>query len=180
MQARGEREFGRRHFSDLLAAFSEPLLFSTRHGPLDLGSVHPASLVPRRAGDPTVLSLGGMGWKVTDIDWRRRAVSAVGCDSRGHSRWLGSSRAMSAAVCSMMEHIVAEAEPVCRLLRRAEAALARIRNRLALVDAESLLMVLDGRGRVTISAFAGGAATASIAAGLAVQDLLIADFRPAI
>lgn len=87
---------------------------------------------------------------------------------------------MSAAVCSMMEHIVAEAEPVCRLLRRAEAALARIRNCLALVDAESLLMVLDGRGRVTISAFAGGAATASIAAGLAVQGLLIADFRPAI
>src|SRR6266404_127887 len=38
---KGEEEFGRRHFSDLVAAFSEPLLLLVRHGLTDLGTVHP-------------------------------------------------------------------------------------------------------------------------------------------
>jgi hypothetical protein len=82
---------------------------------------------------------------------------------------------MSAAVCSMMEHIVAGAEPVCRLSRRAEAALAHIRDRLVFVDADSVPIVSDGRGRITIWAFAGGAATASIATALAAQGLPVID-----
>ncbi len=174
--AKGEHEFGRRHFSDLVAAFSEPLLLSVRHGRADLGTVHPASLVPGRAGDPAVLSLGGRSWKVADIDWRRRAVLVVPSDKGGRSRWLGSGRVMSKAVCTMMERIVAGAEPACRLSHRAEAALAQIRDRLAFVDADSLPMVSDGGDRVVIWAFAGGAATASIAAGLAVQGVLVIGF----
>jgi ATP-dependent Lhr-like helicase len=51
--ARGEREFGRRHFSDLVAAFSTPLLLAIHHGALELGTVHPASLArPPRRGSP--------------------------------------------------------------------------------------------------------------------------------
>ena len=38
---KGEEEVGRRHFSDLVAAFSEPLLLLVRHGLADLGSVTP-------------------------------------------------------------------------------------------------------------------------------------------
>ena len=173
---RGEREFGRRHFSDLVAAFSAPLLFSVRHGLTDLGAVHPASLVPRRAADPAVLSLGGRSWKVTDIDWRRRMVSVVRSDRGGRSRWLGSSRAMSEAVCKMMERIVAGAAPACQLSLRAETALARIRERLAFVDGDSIPVVSDGGDRLIIWAFAGGVATASIAHGLAMQGLSAVGF----
>jgi ATP-dependent Lhr-like helicase len=46
---RGEREFGRRHFSDLIAAFSDTWLLTVLHSPRDLGVVHPASLA-RRSG----------------------------------------------------------------------------------------------------------------------------------
>src|SRR5262249_50776574 len=53
---KGEAEFGRRHFSDLVAAFSEPLLLLVRHGLVDLGTIHPAGLVRTRTGEPTVLS----------------------------------------------------------------------------------------------------------------------------
>src|SRR5690606_2117134 len=35
----GEREFGRRHFSDLVAAFTEPMVLAVRHGPIDIGTV---------------------------------------------------------------------------------------------------------------------------------------------
>ncbi|TIR29938.1 MAG: DEAD/DEAH box helicase [Mesorhizobium sp.] len=175
--AKGEREFGRRHFSDLVAAFSQPLLLSVRHGQADLGTVHPASLGPRRAGDPAVLSLGGRSWKVVDIDWRRRVVSVLPSEGGGRSRWLGSGRAMSHTVCGAMERIVAGAEPACRLSRRAESALAEIRDRLSFVDAYSLPVVSDCEGRITIWAFAGGAATASIAAGLAEQGLSVIGFN---
>jgi ATP-dependent Lhr-like helicase len=83
---------------------------------------------------------------------------------------------MSQAVCAMMEEIVAGAKPACRLSRRAEAALAQIRDRLAFVDGYSLPVVSDGGGRVVIWAFAGTAATASIAAGLALQGFIVLGF----
>lgn len=71
---------------------------------------------------------------------------------------------------------MAGAQPMCRLSHRAEAALAHIRGRLAFVDAELLPIVSDGRDRIVIWAFAGGAATASIAAGLADQGVLVIGF----
>jgi ATP-dependent helicase Lhr and Lhr-like helicase len=171
--ARGEQEFGRRHFSDLVATFSEPLLLSVRHGRVELGTVHPASV---RTGEPTLLLLAGRSWKVTEVDWRARVVTVVPYESGGRSRWLGSSRAMFEAICRTMERIVAGWEPACRLSRRAEAALAQIRDRLPFVDTDVLPVVSSGSGRIVIWAFAGGAATASIAAGLAAQGLPVIGF----
>jgi len=174
--AKGEHEFGRRHFSDLVAAFSEPLLLSVRYGQTDLGTVHPASLARRRSDQPTVLSLGGGSWKVTNVDWQRRAITVVPFEDGGRSRWLGSSRVMSEAVCRMMERIVAGTEPACRLSRRAEAALVQIRDRLVFVDGDTLPVVSYGGDRVVVWAFAGGAAMASIAAGLAFEGIRIINF----
>jgi ATP-dependent helicase Lhr and Lhr-like helicase len=173
---KGEREFGRRHFSDLVAAFSEPLLLLVRYGQADLGTVHPASLASRRSGEPIVLLLGGRSWKVTSVDWQHRAITVVPFEDVGRSRWLGSSRVMSEAVCRMMERIVAGREPGCRLSRRAEAALAQTRDRLAFVDGDTLPVVSQGGDRVVVWAFAGGAATASIAAGLAFAGIRVIDF----
>lgn len=173
---KGEEEFGRRHFSDLVAVFSEPLLLLVRHGLADLGTVHPASLVRTTTGEPTILSLAGRSWKVTNVDWRARVVTVVSWESGGRSRWLGSSRVMSEAVCRTMERIVAGTEPTCRLSLRAQAALTQIRNRLPFVDGETLPIVSTGKSRIMMWAFAGGAATASIAAGLTAQGLPVTGF----
>lgn len=163
---RGEREFGRRHFSDLVAAFSEPLLLVVRHGPIDLGAVHPASLARRSRSEAVVLSLSGRSWTVVDIDWRRRSVSVVPAEGAGRSRWLGAGRNLPASVCQAAERIVAGEEPGCRLSRRAEATLAAIRERLSFVDAVRLPIVSDQDGRVSIWTFSGGAASSSIASEL--------------
>jgi len=162
----GEREFGRRYFGDLVAAFSQPLLLAVRHGALDLGSVHPASIVPGQGGGPAVISLGGRSWKVTDVDWRRRTVSVLPTEGGGRSRWLGTGRPMSSVVANAAERVVAGTQPGCRLSRRAEAALEQIRMRLEFVDGSALPLVADGEGRVALWGFAGGAAMASIASGL--------------
>lgn len=162
----GEREFGRRHFGDLVAAFSQPLLLAVRHGALDLGSVHPASIAPAYGSGPAVISLGGRSWKVTDVDWRRRTVSVLPTEGGGRSRWLGTGRPMSSVVANAVERVVAGTLPGCRLSRRAEAALEDIRTRLQFVDADALPLVTDGEARVVLWGFGGGAAMASVAAGL--------------
>ena len=144
---RGEREFGRRHFADLVAAFTEPLLLVVRHGPIDIGAVHPASLIRSSRGEAPVLSLGGRSWKVVNVDWRRRAIAVVPAEGAGRSRWLGSGRRLGATVCRAAERIVAGAAPGCRLSRRAEDGLAAIRSRLPFVDASafrSCRMLLAG------------------------------------
>jgi len=169
--AQGEREFGRRHFADLVAAFTEPLQLAVRCGPIDVGAVHPASLAPSSRSWAAVLSLGGRSWKVVDVDWRKRTVDVVSATSAGRSRWLGSARNVAAATCRAAERIVAGAEPSCRLSRRAESALAEIRSRLPFVDAVRLPVVSDGAGRVTVWTFGGGAAASSVAAELAASDL---------
>lgn len=173
---RGEKEFGRRHFADLVAAFSEPILLLVHHGVSSLGAIHPASLAVGERGGPVVISLGGRSWKVVEVDWRRRSVSVVPADVVGRSRWLGSGRALPEAVCRMAERIVAGEMPGCRVSRRAASALATVRERLGFVDGETLPLVADGDGRVAIWGFAGGAASASVAGALAARSIRVVGF----
>lgn len=172
----GEREFGRRHFGDLVASFSQPLLLAVRYGSQELGSVHPASIAARDGDAPAVLSLGGRSWKVTEVDWRRRTVSVVSADAGGRSRWLGVGRPISSVVANAVERVVSGTPPGCRLSRRAQEALARIRTRLEFVDGQALTIVTDGKGCTKIWAFAGGAAMASIASGLNGAGLIVTGF----
>ena len=112
-----------------------------------------------------MLSLAGRSWKVTDVDWRARVVAVTSYESGGRSRWLGSSRIVSETICRTMERIVAGAEPACQLSQRAQAALSDIRLRLPFIDSKGLPIVSSGSTRIVIWTFAGGAATASMAAG---------------
>ncbi len=169
--ARGEREFGRRHFSDLVAAFSAPLLLTVRHGQSELGTVHPASMA-RRAGEAgPVLLLAGRSWKVVDVDWPRRHVSVVPAEGGGRSRWLGGGRMLPYAICQAEERIVAGTEPSCGLSRRAVERLGEVRNRLPFVDGQSLPLVSDGEGRTVAWLFGGGLASASVARALADNNV---------
>lgn len=168
----GEREFGRRYFSDLVAAFSEPLLLVVRHGAHDLGSVHPTSMT-KRGNDVVILSLGGRSWRVTDLDWRRRTVAVLPAPEGGRSRWLGSGRPMSSSIARAAERIVAGTAPGCELSRRAASRLEDAREELAFVDGQSMPIVSDSAGRVTVWAFGGGAACASLSAALEEQALSI-------
>jgi len=170
----GEREFGRRHFGDLVAAFTAPLLMNVRHGMTDLGTVHPTSLASRRDSGPVVLLLSGRSWRVVDVDWRRRAVSVVPADGGGRSRWLGAGRALLALIAQSEERIVAGMPPACELSKRAAARLDEIRERLSFVDGKSLPLVSDGNGRITVWLFAGGIASAALARSLADASIPVA------
>jgi len=176
MGVRGEREFGRRHFSDLVAAFSSPLLLAIYYGARELGTVHPTSLARSADGTLPVLLLGGRSWRVVEVDWRRRRISVTAATGGGRSRWLGARRSQSMEVCRSAERIIAGAEPNCALSRRAVAALGEIRERLAFIDGRSLPIVSDNNGHVRIWCFAGGLACASLAHALQSRGLTVADW----
>jgi ATP-dependent Lhr-like helicase len=168
---RGEREFGRRHFGDLVAAFSSPLMLAVHHGTAELGTVHPASLARSRRDAAPVLLLGGRSWQVVEVDWPRRRVAVVPAKGGGRSRWLGGGRTLAAGVCHAAERIVAGGIPGCGLSRRAEARLAEIRERLAFVDGRSLPIVAEEDNQVRVWPFAGGLASASLARALTLSGL---------
>lgn len=72
---RGEKEFGRRHFLDLMAVFTSEPLLQVRHGRAELGSVHPLAIFS--AKEDQQLSLAGRAWKIVEVDWARSRVSVI-------------------------------------------------------------------------------------------------------
>jgi ATP-dependent Lhr-like helicase len=168
---RGEREFGRRHFGDLVVAFTSPLMLTVRHGAAELGTVHPTSLARSPGIAPPVLLLGGRSWQVAEVDWPRRRVSVIPAEGGGRSRWLGSGRTLSPRTSHAAERIVAGGTPGCALSRRAAARLAKVRERLVFVDGRSLPTVANEDGRVRVWPFAGGLVSASLARALTLPRL---------
>src|SRR4051812_12170434 len=86
---RAEREFGRRHFGDLVVSFNSPMLLTVMFGHIELGVVHPLGLAPPRDEQPIIILLAGRSWRVVDVDWPRRRVSVIAAESEGRARWLG-------------------------------------------------------------------------------------------
>jgi hypothetical protein len=83
---------------------------------------------------------------------------------------------MSSVVANAAERVIAGTPPGCRLSRRAEAALEEIRDRFEFVDGNALPLVAYREGHVALWAFAGGAAMASIASGLAAAGMGVIAF----
>jgi ATP-dependent helicase Lhr and Lhr-like helicase len=164
--ARAEREFGRRHFGDLVVSFSSPMLLTVIFGRAELGSVHPLALALPRNGDPAVILLAGRSWRVTDVDWPRRRVSVVAAPGDGRARWLGGGRAASYDLCRSAEAVVAGAEPGCELSRRAASKLDQIREQLSFVDGTTIPIVDNGHESFRIWTFGGGLTNAALADAL--------------
>jgi ATP-dependent Lhr-like helicase len=164
--SRAEREFGRRHFGDLVVSFSSPMLLSVMSGRTELGSVHPLALAQPRNGEPNVILLAGRSWRVTDVDWPRRRVSVVAAPGDGRARWLGGGRPASYALCRSAEAVVTGAHPGCELSRRAAAKLEQIREQLSFVEGTTIPVVDNGKDNFRIWTFGGGLTNAALAEAL--------------
>jgi ATP-dependent Lhr-like helicase len=171
MGPRAEREFGRRHFSDVVAAFSSPMLLTVHHGVAELGSVHPTSLA-RRDDSPSILLLGGRNWKIVDVDWPHRRVAVVPVPEGGRSRWLGSARALPGRICRSVEKVLAGSNPGCSLSQRATVILQDMREQFAFVDAVSM-PITQHRDATQVWTFAGGKANAMLAGAFRARGMTV-------
>jgi ATP-dependent Lhr-like helicase len=165
--AQAERHFGRRHFMELLSAFTVEPEMTVLLGRVEIGSVSPLTVSTRLpAGEPRTLMLAGRTWLVTAIDWRRRTIQVVEHAGAGRSRWSGGAPSVSYELTRAMRDVLLGHDPDVELSRRAGAALGRIRDeRAADVDASGLVLQRHGNEQAWWT-FAGTRANATLAAAL--------------
>jgi ATP-dependent Lhr-like helicase len=146
-----ERDYGRRHFMELLAVFTAPPLFSVRHGRTEVGLVPDEALFVRPPGGdrgPTVLLLAGKGWHVLSVDWRRRVLQVEPTDQPGVARWNGGTARLGAELARGVRDVLTGSEPPgVTLSRRAVDQLGEVRGAYRWARADRTILVNDGRVR---------------------------------
>ncbi|GGN91953.1 ATP-dependent helicase [Streptomyces albiflavescens] len=127
-----EKRFGYRHFMDLTAVFTAAPEFTVLSGRAEIGTTDPVLLTDEVVG-PRRLLLAGRSWQVTYIDWSRRRCFVEPVESGGRARWggVGLTRTSSYELTRAARDILLGAAPPVRLTRRAESALARVRDESA-------------------------------------------------
>lgn len=169
-----EEEFGRRHFLELVSAFTSEPLFSVRHGDVELGWVHHLTFALRRDG-PAILLLGGRSWTVHHVDWPARVAYVVPTEAPGLSRWLGDGVPAGFDLCQKIVGVLrGQSEPPPgALTRRALNALEETRAEFSWLPVEGTSLRRRADDRVEWWTFAGVRANATLAASLKVAGLVV-------
>jgi len=126
-----EKQYGRRHFLELLAVFASPPQFRVIAGRREVGSVGVEVLLDDTVGTRLIL-LGGRSWKVTHIDWRRRQCFVEQVTTGGKARWSSFPGGLSYDITTGMQDIVLGELPLgVTLSRRAIDAVLDIQTELS-------------------------------------------------
>jgi ATP-dependent Lhr-like helicase len=165
MGVEGEREFGRRHFMELLSSFLTDPLFAVRYGRSELGQVHQASFA-MKDDHPPVLLLAGRSWVVTHIDWSARIAFVEPTTLEGKSRWLGAGQGLQYALCRAIQKVLSGAGGDAHLSKRAADRLAELRADFSWVDEGSTCLVRHANDRLIWWTFGSLFANAALAAAL--------------
>lgn len=149
-----EEQFGGRHYGDLLASFSGSPLLTARYGSTEIGYIDPAVLAVR--SEERIILLGGRSWRVTTVEWNRQTVWLEPVSDRGKALWLGESRELSRAICEAVRAVLTDGPPPSlRLSQRAKAALAELREKIAVKSGRHYFVEPDKTGSTRVWTFAG-------------------------
>jgi ATP-dependent Lhr-like helicase len=164
-----EKRFGYRHFMDLTAVFTTAPEFTVLSGRTEIGTTDPALLTDEVIG-PRRLLLAGRSWQVTYIDWSRRRCFVEPVEGGGRARWggIGLTRTASYELTRSVREVLLGATPPVRVTRRAESALARVRDESAeLVHRDGTIIMRGGQDtNVRWWTWAGHRTNATLAATL--------------
>lgn len=165
---RGEDEFGRQNFMDLLSVFATEELFEVRHGRQQVGFVHRLTFAggQKSPDERRALLLGGRVWAVRDIDWPRRVVQVTPGVGPAKSRWMGSSPPLSFELCQAMQRVLASDTESPRWSRRAVTAMLDARREHWFVDRESTFLVTRGQDSYEWWTFSGLMVNLQLAAAI--------------
>lgn len=162
-----EKQFGRRHFMELLSAFTVEPELEVLSGRTSIGSIAPLTLIgPLPPGQPRLLVLAGRTWLVTSIDFSRRRVQVVEHAGPARSRWTGGAADISFELAQATRQVLLGEDPPVELGKRAIVALDRVRAlRAGEVDADGLVLQRSGAEQVWWT-FGGTCANNSLAGAL--------------
>jgi ATP-dependent Lhr-like helicase len=162
--AEGEKQFGRRHFMELLSVFSSPPLFTVWHGQRELGQIELIVLTEHNEGRPLVLFLGGRSWVVTNIEWNRRNVWVEEAREPGKGGWLGDGLPLSAKMTMAQKKVLMADNEPDYLSQRAKTALRELRADWQFLREDAHIMSVDAdRSRTKWITFGGYAANLAVA-----------------
>lgn len=163
---RGEKEFGYRHFMELMAVFASEPMLQVRHGRAELGSVHPLAVLS--AKEDQQFSLGGRAWKIIEVDWSRHLVSVVPGTGHAKTRWSGDPVPLPHVLCQAVRALLVSDEVDAAWSSRAREALDEERSQMSFVEAFSSVVHLE-EGGANWWTFAGLLANAQLAAWIGLQ-----------
>ena len=161
-----EKEFGRRHFMDLLSSFTAAWEMRVVAGRREIGTVSPLAIAAPSGDDARHLLLGGWAWRIEAIDWGRREILVSEQPEKARVRWPGEPIAESFELVRAQREVLLGADPGVDLSRRAAARIEAVREELAgTVDPAGLVLVDGGAGAV-LWTWAGWRANATVIAAL--------------
>ncbi len=172
----GEEAYGRKHFLELFSVFMSPPLFHVLHGRQELGFVDELTFLGKQEG-PRILLLGGRSWRVTHVDWPRRAAYVEAAEGPGKSRWAGTGPGLGFRLCQAIKRVLASDGMSGRWSQRAQKRLAEIRHDFAWLTGDASAAMLNSQGQVDWWTFAGQRANATLVPALsqATQSSLTHD-----
>lgn len=169
MGPRAEKEFGRRHFMELLSTFIADLEMKVFERRREIGSIAPLSLTGPVIEGRKPLLLAGRAWLVESIDWDRHVVEVREDLTKGRVRWSSEPLPESFEMVRARRDVLLGAEPPVSLTQRAEARLAEVRAiRGEQVDSGGLVLN-QGEKSSVLWAFGGLKAHATLLAALPAE-----------
>lgn len=159
---KGEEEFGRRNFMELLSVFTSPPLFSVLHGRHELGFVDELTFMAKQDG-LRVLLLGGRAWKVNHIDWPRKVAHVEPINIEGRSRWKGRGPGLEFELCQQMKAVLISDNRGLSWSDRTGEAFRRIRDEYTWLHDSKLPIAPGGNGNTDLWTFSGMRVNATLA-----------------
>lgn len=164
---RAEKEFGKRHFMDLLSTFVADLELRVVAGVKEIGFVSPLAIPSPADRGQRPLVLAGRGWSIRHVDWERFTVWVEEISTKGDVKWPSGAVVQSFDMCQAKREVVLGASPAVELSKRVPVALARLRNERANeVNADGIVLQSRPAGGTRVWTWAGLKANATLLAGL--------------
>lgn len=166
---RAEKEFGQRHFMDLLSTFVADLELRVMAGIREIGFVSPLAIPARPDREQRPLVLAGRGWHVQHVDWERFTVWVEEISTKGDVKWPSGAVTQSFEICQAKREVLLGAVPEVELSKRVPVAMERLREeRAAEVSDSGLMMHPRGAGGARLWTWAGLKANATLLSGLGI------------
>ncbi len=121
-----ETAFGRRHFIELTSVFTSPPIFTVLAGRREIGHVHDLGIWAafQVRNGPPVLLLAGLGWRILEVDWRKRQVHVELVETKGKTSYRGGGPPLRFELAQSIGVVLGGDDPGVHLSRRASAQLA--------------------------------------------------------
>lgn len=125
---RAEKEFGQRHFMELLSTFVADLELRVVAGVREIGFVSPLAIPCVKDREQRPLVLAGRGWLVQHIDWERFTVWVEEIPTNSDVKWPSGAVTQSFEACQAKRQVLIGAVPDVELSKRVPAAMERLRE----------------------------------------------------